>query len=287
MFLLVFPHHSYGGGGIGGGSTDDGSIGDGSWGSSIGIVEVVVWSSSGSSSGNSSGSSSEEIIEETIVTGYRDPPSPGPGENWLLGAALNEFVLASLHSNIVPPGHGVYGSSGNNKSQKSKSDFEEDCWQSLTDKPDASISSAFGYRRDPITGDRKLHNGFDIAVATGTPLLAARAGTVNRVYKGIPVGQHGGVDNGNYVRLNYVDGTQGVYLHMKDVKVARDQFVSAGQLIGTSNDTGRSDGPHLHYTIYDGQGRSKNALDPTKAHNQCQSGQQSLAHMGGYGRYGL
>ena len=217
------------------------------------------------------------------------PPriEPSSGVTWISGAALDGWIFSSLASNIGPAGPGSYGSSGNSATQKSNPDFKQNCWRSLTGKPNARISSAFGYRRHPISGVTKPHNGIDIEVETGTPLYAARAGTVNRVHKGIPVGQHGGVDNGNYVRINYRDGTQGVYLHMKKVDSYLGQFVEAGQKIGTSNDTGASAGPHLHYTVYDGQGSGKNALDPTKADNQCQSGEKSLAHMSDYGRYDL
>lgn len=284
MFLLVFPYHSYGfdrgdepGGDVGasvGGSVGGGSIGGGIGGGSFSGSIGIGYGGSGSS-----------LIDEIIVTAPRLPPSSGV--TWISGAGLDGWIYSSLASNIGLAGVGLYGSSGNSAPQKSNPDFKQNCWQSLTGKPDARISSAFGYRRDPITGGRELHNGFDVAVETGTPLYAARGGRVDEALSGIPVGQFGGRPNGNYVRINYYDGTQGVYLHMKDVEAIKDQFVSAGQFIGTSNDTGRSAGPHLHYTIYDGQGRSKKALDPTQVHGQCQSGQQSLAHMGDYGRYDL
>lgn len=288
MCLLVFSQHSYGfeagsssfsGGGSSAGSPGGGGRAGGGYSGGGGS-----YSSSFRSGDRGSGSGSG-YIEEIIVTATR--PSPSSGVTWISGAGLDGWIFSSLASNIVAPGSGSYGSSSNSATQKNNPNFKQNCWRSLTGKPDARISSGFGYRKDPITGARRLHNGFDIAVGTGTPLYAARAGRVNRVHKGIPVGKHGGVDNGNYVRINYHDGTQGVYLHMKDVRAAKDQFVSAGQFIGTSNDTGRSDGAHLHYTIYDGQGRSKKALDPTKAHSQCQSGKQSGAYMGGFGHFGL
>ena len=75
--------------------------------------------------------------------------------------------------------------------------------------------------------------------------------------------------NGNFVRINYDDGTQGVYLHMqhRERVVFADDRVGAGDLIGYSNDTGRSEGPHLHYTHYN---RSGQAEDPTLIHAQCE-----------------
>lgn len=290
LLFVVFPHHSHGfgrgepgdgvgasvGGSVGGGSIGGGSIGGGSFSSSI----VIGFGGSESSSWDNN-----ETIEEVIVTAPRLPPSSGVTS--ISGAALDGWIFSSLASNIGPAGPGSYGSSGDNASQKSNSNFKNNCWQSLTAKPNARVSSGFGYRADPITGVRRLHNGFDLAVETGTPLYAARGGRVRDLHRGIPVGQHGGVDNGNYVRINFNDGSQGVYLHMKTVDPQVGQLVVAGQLIGTSNDTGRSAGAHLHYTIYDGQGSGKKALDPTKAHNQCQSGEQSLAYMGDYGRYDL
>lgn len=292
MCLLVISQHSYGfdrgeepGGDVGasvGGSVGGGSIGGGSFGGGIG---------GGSFSGSigsgywGSGISFDDEIEEIIVTAPRLPPSSGV--TWISGAALDGWVFDSLASNIVAPGSGSYSTGSNSAPQKNNPNFNQNCWRSLTGKPDARISSGFGYRSDPITGGPDLHNGIDVAVETGTPLYAARGGRVRDLHRGIPVGQHGGVDNGNYVRINYHDGTQGVYLHMKTVDPQGGQVVVAGQRIGTSNDTGRSAGPHLHYTVYDGQGSGKTALDPTKAHNQCQSGEESVAYMGGFGHFGL
>ncbi len=86
------------------------------------------------------------------------------------------------------------------------------------------------------------------------------------------------MDNGNYVRINYHDGTQGVYLPHEKVDSYLGQFVEAGQKSAHPTIPARPQA-HLHYTIYDGQGSSKKALDPTKAHSQCQSGKQSGAYM--------
>lgn len=130
---------------------------------------------------------------------------------------------------------------------------------------DAPITSAFGVPRR-----NGRHNGVDLGVPNGTELYAAKDGvviqSVNRYKKGDPTAPA----NGNFVRINYDDGTQGVYLHMQLQKkevVNVDDRVSAGDLIGYSNDTGHSDGPHLHYTHYN---RSGQAEDPTLVHAQCE-----------------
>lgn len=177
MFLLVFPYHSYGfdrgdepGGDVGasvGGSVEGGSIGGGIGGGSFSGSIGIGYGGSGSSS-----------IDEIIVTAPRLPPSSGVTS--ISGAGLDGWIYSSLASNIGPAGPGSYGSSGNSAPQKSNPDFKQNCWQSLTGKPNARISSAFGYRKDPITGGRELHNGFDVAVETGTPLYAARGGEGGR-----------------------------------------------------------------------------------------------------------
>ena len=113
------------------------------------------------------------------------------------------------------------------------------------DYEDPRISGKFDEIRE-----NGRHNGVDIAVPTGTPILAPRSGIVKETEKKFKEGDRS-TPNGNYVRIIYEDGTEGVFIHMEEVKVSKDQEISVGQVIGTSNDTGHSRGPHLHYTHYD------------------------------------
>lgn len=89
----------------------------------------------------------------------------------------------------------------------------------------------------------------DIAMPQGTPIVAARAGTVLEVRNG----QSGRFPDpaGNYVRILHKDGTHGAYLHLQrdSVQVKTGQQVSVGTLLGNSGNTGRSTGPHLHFVV--------------------------------------
>jgi murein DD-endopeptidase MepM/ murein hydrolase activator NlpD len=89
----------------------------------------------------------------------------------------------------------------------------------------------------------------DIAMPEGTPITAARAGTVVKVENQ----QTGRGDNpsGNFVRLIHDDGTMGVYLHLMkgSVKVREGQYVPQGMQIARSGNTGNSTGPHLHFVV--------------------------------------
>ena len=104
------------------------------------------------------------------------------------------------------------------------------------------ITSSFGYRTHPVTGEWKLHGGIDLAAAQGTPIYATRAGKVTRTSY-----QAGGA--GNYVSINHLDGFSSVYMHMTHYVVSQGQNVSQGQLIGYVGSTGISTGPHLHFGI--------------------------------------
>lgn len=89
----------------------------------------------------------------------------------------------------------------------------------------------------------------DIAMPIGTPILAARAGTVVAVRNG-QAGRHPD-PAGNYVRVRHADGSESAYLHLSrgSVRVGTGQRVKVGTPLGESGNTGRSTGPHLHFVV--------------------------------------
>jgi murein DD-endopeptidase MepM/ murein hydrolase activator NlpD len=107
----------------------------------------------------------------------------------------------------------------------------------------ARLSSGFGMRRHPILGYSRMHRGTDFAAPTGTPILAAGDGVVERAG---PFSSFG-----NYVRIRHANGYETAYAHMS--RFARGMRaggrVRQGQVIGYVGTTGRSTGPHLHYEV--------------------------------------
>ena len=114
------------------------------------------------------------------------------------------------------------------------------------------LSSGFGMRKDPFTGLMSMHRGYDIVAATGSSVTASNEGRV--VYTG---------ENalyGRYVLLSHQGGYQTLYAHLSRWSVSEGQWVAQGQKIGEVGTTGRSTGPHLHFSIYN----NGDALDPGK-----------------------
>jgi len=105
------------------------------------------------------------------------------------------------------------------------------------------LTSGFGMRNDPFTGIRRMHYGIDLANSEGTYVKAAMAGTVAAIGSN-PKGY------GNYLILKHQGGFQTLYAHLLYVNVKKGQYVEQGERIGKLGNTGRSTGPHLHFSIY-------------------------------------
>ena len=109
-----------------------------------------------------------------------------------------------------------------------------------------AITSQFGHRVDPITGEVSSHTGTDIACAEGTPILAAADGTVT-VANGL---DSWGGSYGYYIQIDHGGGLETLYAHCSSICVTTGQQVQAGQVIGYVGHTGRATGSHLHFEIH-------------------------------------
>ena len=109
-----------------------------------------------------------------------------------------------------------------------------------------TITSQFGHRVDPITGEVSSHTGTDIACAEGTPILAAADGTVT-VANGL---DSWGGSYGYYLQIDHGGGLETLYAHCSSICVTTGQQVQAGEVIGYVGHTGRVTGSHLHFEIH-------------------------------------
>ncbi len=108
------------------------------------------------------------------------------------------------------------------------------------------VSSEFGKRKNPFSGEMKNHNGIDLAAAEGTPVYAIKDGAV---YTAI----ENDVEFGNYIILSHDQGKMtSVYAHLSKIFVERYQYVKKGTVIGLVGQTGMATGPHLHFEIRQG-----------------------------------
>ena len=104
------------------------------------------------------------------------------------------------------------------------------------------ITSPYGYRPSPFTGVRQFHSGIDIGAVMGAPIRAAMSGRVSSV----------GYDDayGNFVAISHHSGYRSFYAHLSVVRVKSGTYVATGERIGDVGTSGRSTGPHLHFTVY-------------------------------------
>ena len=113
--------------------------------------------------------------------------------------------------------------------------------QPISQKDMTQMASGYGYRKDPIYGTVKHHDGMDFAAPTGTPVYATGDGTVKFAARDGAYGKKIDIDHG----YNYVTR----YAHLSEIRVQAGQQVKRGDLIGRVGSTVKSTGSHLHYEV--------------------------------------
>lgn len=106
---------------------------------------------------------------------------------------------------------------------------------------DGRLSSRFGLRRIFNGLPRNPHNGLDFAAPSGAPVRAPAAGTV------VDAGDY--FFNGQTVFVDHGQGLVSAYMHLSRIDVKTGQVVARGERLGAVGATGRSTGPHLHWTV--------------------------------------
>ncbi len=112
-----------------------------------------------------------------------------------------------------------------------------------------NVSSPFGRRENPFTGEMSFHSGMDISASPGVPIRATADGIVS----------HAGwtAHSGYLVVIEHGCGFTTVYAHNKKNAVKAGETVNRGETIGYVGSTGKSTGPHVHYEVWE-KGKSVN-----------------------------
>ena len=126
-----------------------------------------------------------------------------------------------------------------------------------------TITSQFGHRVDPITGEVSSHTGTDIACAEGTPILSAADGIVT-VANGL---DSWGGSYGYYIQIDHGGGLETLYAHCSSICVTTGQQVQAGEVIGYVGHSGRVTGSHLHLEVWVDRSR-KDAMSFFNVYNE-------------------
>lgn len=180
-------------------------------------------------------SSSSKIVAFSNEDGAAEPatnPAPAP-----TAVEVARAPVPLLYGRLVPSpprldvGHRV------SRSTQSKFNF--------TARPAVassfSVSSQYGVRVDPFTGNPRMHTGVDLAGNYGDSVGAAMSGTIAWASR-----KNG---YGNLVVIDHGNGIATYYAHLSAFAVVTGETVEAGQLVGYVGSTGRSTGPHLHYEV--------------------------------------
>jgi murein DD-endopeptidase MepM/ murein hydrolase activator NlpD len=148
---------------------------------------------------------------------------------------------ASVEEPIVTAVAQVYSEDGQELPERVSLQYYALGLEETTEPVVGSVTSAFGFRDHPVSGEYTFHTAVDIGVSEGTDVLAFADGTVeyigeNDIY-------------GLYVKVDHDNGAATFYAHCSELLVNKGDAVSCGQVIAKSGQTGNATGPHLHFSI--------------------------------------
>lgn len=157
----------------------------------------------------------------------------------------------------VAVGEIIEGSGGGDIGEKEAAKGTSFADYKISEKPampvkDLRITSKFGYRVNPVSGEYGFHTGLDLAVSEGSPVSAAYYGTVEETGESDVWGR--------YILLKHSDGLETYYCHLSEIYVSDGAVIRKGETVGLVGSTGWSTGPHLHFEVRIGGVR----VDPEK-----------------------
>ena len=115
---------------------------------------------------------------------------------------------------------------------------------------EGTVTSSCGERENPVLNKMEFHNGIDIAVVTGTEVVAVRSGVVTVIRTSATFGK--------VLEYETADGYKVMYAHLSEVLVKKGEKIKQGDIVAKSGNTGLSTGPHLHYSLW----KDGTLLDP-------------------------
>lgn len=188
---------------------------------------------------------SGEDVSEAFMNIYEFADVFAPADD---SAAISEQTIQPEQTTAEEESETVIPSGGRDIDFSSVDALEGVCFDEtdtgfdfVTPLDDYVISSPFGYRTGPLTGEPGIHTGLDMAADYGTPVYAAADGVVADAEW----------DNsyGNYVKIKHINNTVSIYAHCSSLCVVAGEKVRAGDVIAEVGSTGDSTGNHLHFEV--------------------------------------
>ncbi len=111
-----------------------------------------------------------------------------------------------------------------------------------TNPAEGIVTSSCGLRENPVLQTMEMHNGIDIAVDTGTPVVAVKSGVVMAVRTSATYGK--------VLEYTTADGYKVMYAHLSKILVGVGDVLEQGEVVALSGNTGLTTGAHLHYSLW-------------------------------------
>lgn len=182
-----------------------------------------------------------QMLRDMRSSTFDDDPGTGFGSNPLSDALFTELTLAMSHAGGMGLAKALGGPLAREGAVAAPPEPTSAAGSPAIAAALGRVSSAYGWREDPISGERKFHKGTDIAMPEGSEVPAYRPGRVT--FAGFRPGY------GLTVEIGHDDRMTTRYAHLSVLLVQVGDQANAGQVVARSGSTGRVTGPHLHFEV--------------------------------------